>query len=102
MTITKDIKKAIWLKRLMGEISEDLYDSCDNQSAIFLTKDQIFHERTKHIDVLYHFIWDIIAHGKVTVRKISTHDNHTDMLTKSLPISKFEHCLDLVGIRQGD
>ena len=45
MTITEAIKEAIWLKGLMGEISEDLHDSiiyCDSQSVIFLTKYQMF------------------------------------------------------------
>ncbi|KAG8488527.1 hypothetical protein CXB51_016411 [Gossypium anomalum] len=66
-----------------------------SQSAIFLTKDQMFHERTKHIDVRYHFFRDIIARGDIVVSKISTHENPADMMTKSLPITKFEHCLDL-------
>ena len=89
----------------MGKINEDFHDSivyCYSQSAIFLIKDQIFHERMKHIDVRYHFIQDIIARGEVIVRKINTHDNPADMLTKSLPILKFEYCVDLIGICQGD
>ncbi|KAG8472814.1 hypothetical protein CXB51_034622 [Gossypium anomalum] len=61
-------------------------------------KDQMFHERTKHIDVRYHFVRDIIARGDIVVSKISTHENPADMMTKSLPITKFEHCLDLVGV----
>ncbi|WVZ64637.1 hypothetical protein U9M48_014131 [Paspalum notatum var. saurae] len=44
-------------------------------SAICLTKDQMFHERTKHIDVRYHYIRGVIAQGDIKVRKISTHDN---------------------------
>ncbi|KAG8496862.1 hypothetical protein CXB51_008020 [Gossypium anomalum] len=87
MAITEAYKEAIWLKGLFSELNEDLQIStvfCDSQSAIFLTKDQMFHERTKHIDVQYHFVRDIIARG--------------DMMTKSLPITKFEHCLDLVGV----
>ena len=105
MPIIETIKEAIQLKGLIGEINEDLHDStvyCDNQSAIFLTKDQMFHERTKHIDVQYYFIRYIIGRGEVTVRKINTHDNPVDMLTKSLLISKFEYCVNLVGICQGD
>ncbi|KAG8493558.1 hypothetical protein CXB51_011740 [Gossypium anomalum] len=66
------------------------------ESTIFLTKDQMFHERTKHIDVRYHFVRDIIARGDIVVSKISTHENPADMMTKSLRITKFEHCLDLV------
>ena len=60
-------------------------------------KDQMFHERTKHIDVLYHFVREVIAHGDIVVSKVSTHDNLVVMMTKTLPVTKFEHCLDLVG-----
>ncbi|KAG8475483.1 hypothetical protein CXB51_032327 [Gossypium anomalum] len=101
MAITKACKEAIWLKGLFSELNEDLQIStvfCDSQSAIFLTKDQMFHEKTKHIDVRYHFVRDIIARGDIVVSKISTHENHADMITKSLPITKFEHCLNLVGV----
>ncbi|KAG8496765.1 hypothetical protein CXB51_007998 [Gossypium anomalum] len=101
MAITEACKEAIWLKGLFSELNEDLQIStvfCDNQSAIFLTKDQMFHERTKHIDVWYHFSRDIIDRGDIVVRKISTHENPANMMTKSLPITKFEHCLDFVGV----
>ncbi|KAG8473064.1 hypothetical protein CXB51_035003 [Gossypium anomalum] len=99
MAIAEACKEAIWLKRLFSELNEDLQIStvfCDSQSVIFLTKDQMFHERTKHIDVWYYFVRDIIARGDIVVSKISTHENPADMITKSLPITKFEHCLDLV------
>ena len=67
-------------------------------NAIYLTKDQIFHERSKHIDVRYHFVRDIIARGEIVVSKVSTHYNPTDMLIKTLSIVKFKHCLNLVGV----
>ncbi|KAG8479138.1 hypothetical protein CXB51_029778 [Gossypium anomalum] len=101
MAITEACKEAIWLKGLFSELNEDLQIStvfCDSQSVIFFTKDQVFHERTKDIDIRYHFVRDIIARGDIVVSKISTHENPADMMTKSLPITKFEHCLDLVGI----
>ena len=58
----------------------------------------MFHERTKHIDIRYHFVRDLIAQGDIAVSKISTHDNPADMMTKTLPTSKFYHCLELVGV----
>ena len=58
----------------------------------------MFHERTKHIDVRYHYIRDVIAKGGVKVCKISTHDNLADMMTKPVPITKFELCSSLVGV----
>ncbi|KAK1694265.1 hypothetical protein QYE76_010962 [Lolium multiflorum] len=61
-------KESVWLKGLYAELCGD--DSCinlfsDSQSAIYLTKDQMFHERTKHIDIKYHYIRDIVAQGKL-------------------------------------
>ncbi|KAG8501668.1 hypothetical protein CXB51_004714 [Gossypium anomalum] len=101
MAITEACKEAIWLKGLFSELYEDLQIStvfCDSQSAIFLTKNQMFHERTKHIDARYHFVREIITRGDIVMSKISTHENPVDMMTKSLPITKFEHCLNLVGV----
>ncbi|PHU26198.1 Retrovirus-related Pol polyprotein from transposon TNT 1-94 [Capsicum chinense] len=100
MAIIEAFKEAIWLKGLFGELSKDLQITtvfCHSQSAIFLTKDQMFHERTKHIYVRYHFMREIIARGDIVVSKISTHDNSADMMTKTLPSAKFEHFLDLVN-----
>ena len=100
MAVTEAIKEALWLKGLFGEfnlhqgVTVIYYDS---QSAIHLTKDQMYHERTKHIKIKYHFIRDIIGEGKVLVRKINTKENPADMFTKSLPVYKFKQCLDLVG-----
>jgi len=74
---------------------------CDSQSAILLTKDQMYHERTKHIDVKFHFIRETIAEGNVAIRKINSLDNPADMFTKPLPTAKFKHCLDLIGIYGG-
>ena len=57
----------------------------------------MFHERTKHIYVRYHFVCDVIARGDIVVSKVITHDNPTDMMTMTLPVTKFEQCMDLVG-----
>ena len=60
----------------------------------------MFHERTKHIEIRYHFIRDVIARGGVIkVCKINTRDNPADMMTKPIPTAKFELCSSLVGIK---
>jgi hypothetical protein len=58
----------------------------------------VFHERTKHIEIKYHYIRDEIQKGKLKVCKISTHDNPADTLTKPVPVAKFELCSSLVGL----
>ena len=67
---------------------------------VHLSRNQVFHERTKHIDVRLHLIRDILSDGKVRVEKVATEENATDMITKVVPTSKFQHCLELLGIEQ--
>ena len=103
MAVTEAIKETLWLRGLFGELTLQQGVTtifCDSQSAIHLTKDQMYHERTKHIDVKYHFIRDVIADKKVLVQKINTKDNPADMFTKALPVYKFKQCLDLIGLSE--
>jgi hypothetical protein len=55
-------------------------------------------ERTKHIDVRYHFLWEVVTQGDIIVKKIVTAENLVDMLTKPLLILKFKHCLGLIDV----
>ena len=98
MALTSAAKESIWLKGLVGElgIAQDFATVyCDSLSAICLAKDQVHHDRTKHIDVRYHFLR---TDKRVKVKKIGTADNPADFFTKSVPFSKFKHCLDLLNI----
>ena len=63
-----------------------------------MTKNDTYHSKTKHISVKYHYVRDIIVAGEIVVKKVHTSENPADMLIKPLPITKFEHCLDLVGV----
>jgi len=95
------VKEAVWLRGLvieLGILQATTVVFSDSQSAIYLTKNDAYHSKTKHISVKYHYFRDTIAVGEIVVRKVYTSENPVDMLTKPLPIAKFEHCLDLVGI----
>ena len=71
---------------------------CDSQSVIDLAIHQNFYyKRTKHIEIKFHYIRDIIEKGKVLLDKVHADDNSADMLTKSLPTLKFEHYSNLIG-----
>ncbi|MDV3183825.1 MAG: reverse transcriptase domain-containing protein [Sweet potato little leaf phytoplasma] len=98
---TDAIKEGIWLKELTSELSscvKEVKIHCDSQSAVCLSKNQTYHDRTKHIDVRYHFIRDILNEGEFKLVKISTEDNPADAFTKALPLSKFESCLSTLKI----
>jgi hypothetical protein len=101
MAMTEAIKEAIWLHGLiedLGILQEHVYLFCDSQSAIHLAKNQVHHSQTKHIDIRFHFIRDIVDEGDILLQKIGTIDNPTNMMTKPIPLHKFKYCLDLLGV----
>jgi hypothetical protein len=101
MAIYEACKELIWLKGLYAElcrVKSCISLHCDSQNTIYLTKDQMFHERTKNIDIKYHFVCDVIEEGKLKVCKSSTHDNPANMMKKLVPVAKFELCSSLVGL----
>ena len=71
---------------------------CDSQSAIALAKNLVFHSKMKHIEVRYHFIWDVLIDKQIELVKVHTDDNLADALTKSLATERFAHCRELLGI----
>lgn len=98
---TEAIKEALWLKGFAPELkfnSKDITVHCDNQSALHLMKNPMFHERSKHIDIKLHFIRDVVGANEVYVKKVGTEDNPSDILTNYVPLSKFSHCLSLLNI----
>jgi hypothetical protein len=89
MTIAEATKEALWWKGLYSEqygVKSCITIYCDSQSAIYLTKDKMLMDRTKHIDAHYHFVRDVIEQDLVKVCMISTYDNPTDMMMKPIPV----------------
>ena len=96
MALTKAVKKAIWLTYFVFGLVQGVTPVfCDCQSAIKLSKNQVHHEKTKHINVKYNFIQQTKV---IQVKKIGTTDNPTVMLKTPVPSHKFEHCLKLPGV----
>lgn len=61
----------------------------DNKSTISLTKNPVFHGRSKHIQRRYHFIRECVENGKVEVERICGSKENADILTKGLGRMKF-------------
>jgi histone deacetylase 1/2 len=64
---------------------------CDNLGATYLSANPIFHARTKHVEVDYHFVRDRVAKKEIAVRFISSQDQLVDVLTKPLPHTSFTY-----------
>ncbi|MCO5602391.1 hypothetical protein L7F22_056522 [Adiantum nelumboides] len=101
VTATEASKEALWLMRLVEELgikSQVPVLHCDSQSAIMLARNPVFHAKTKHIDVKYHFIRSVLDDKSITLVKVHTDDNPADLSTKSLPAERFAYCRQMMGI----
>lgn len=58
----------------------------------------MFHKRTKHIDVKYHFIIEVTTKDGIQIKKFGTSENPVDMMTKTLTLAKFELFSKLVDL----
>lgn len=70
----------------------------DNQSAIRLIKNPVFHKRTKHIDVQYHFIREKFQEGQFNLEYVNTDEQIADILTKALNKNRRKYLCDLMEL----
>lgn len=102
MAATETAKQEIWLQDLLSEIMEGEVTKAviyiDNKSAIALTKNPVFHGRSKHIHRRFHFICECIENGLLTVEHVAGTKQKADILTKALGRLKFKEMRDLIGV----
>jgi hypothetical protein len=87
--------KILWIRSLLSEFrvpsSSVTMLWCDNLGATFLSANPVFHARTKHVEVDYHFVCDRIAKREIQVRFISSKDQLANVLTKPFPPVSFTY-----------
>ncbi|KAH9745481.1 hypothetical protein KPL70_004087 [Citrus sinensis] len=99
---TSSVCHAIWLRNLLKELSlaqEEPTEICvDNKSTIALSKNPVFHDRSKHIDTRYHFIRECIARKEVQIKYVKSQDQAADIFTKPLKQEDFVRFRSLLGV----
>lgn len=102
IALSQATQEAIWMRRLLTDIgckSEEpttMYE--DNQGAIEISKNPRFHNRTKHIDITFHFIREKISSNEVKVVYCSTNSMLADIMTKGLTKERFQRLRNMLNV----
>lgn len=101
--LAQSVAEVLWLCFLLRDLHVYLPHApllyCDNVSAIALATNPILHNRTKHIDVDFHFIREPVAQKSIQLSHISTFSNVADVFTKSLPLPRFLQLISKLIVR---
>jgi hypothetical protein len=91
--VANAVAECIWLRQLLGELYIDIPSVtiayCDNISAVYMSKNPVHHQQTKHIDLDIHFVRERVAFGDPRIVHVPTDQQFADVMTKSLPTATF-------------
>ena len=91
----------IWMRHLLQELrfgkDKQMKLICDNQAALHIAFNPVFHERTKHIEVDCHFIRETIASGCMVTSFVNSNDQLADIFTKSLKCPRIKYICNKLG-----
>jgi hypothetical protein len=104
MAATATAMQAKWLRSLLGELTRKKFQCVtlfvDNKSAIELMKNPVFHGRSKHIDIKFHYIRECVENGEITVKWVGTLEQKADSLTKAMAVTKLGEMRHMLGVRE--
>eukprot|EP00253_Pinus_taeda_P033246 PITA_33246 len=102
---TIEVCQAIWMRRMLRDLRHDQEGTttifCDNTSTIAMSNNSIFHKRTKHIDVKYHFIRELIDNDEIMLQHCKSQEQFTDIFIKPLACESFVYLINNLGIVNG-
>lgn len=94
--------QVLWLRRIFEHIGlaqkEGTVINCDNMSTIKLSKNPVMHQRSKHIDVRYFFLRDLVNDGVIELKYCNTLAQVADIMTKPLKVDQFEKLRGMLGM----
>ncbi|KAL3691463.1 hypothetical protein R1sor_005114 [Riccia sorocarpa] len=101
-SLTSGTKEAIWLRSLMADLGCPVTGPtkirCDNLSSIKIAHNPVYHGRTKHYEVYYHFVREQVLANTIDLIHTRTENQLTDLLTKALNRVKFTEFRTRVGV----
>ena len=94
--------EVVWLQKLLSNLFDLQMDAtcihCDNQSCVKLSENPVFHDKSKHIEIKYHYIRDMVQRGAVKLQYVATEEQIADVLMNPLARMKFEYFRERHGV----
>jgi hypothetical protein len=95
-------KQLVWLRKMMEDLNfvqlEPTELFCDNMSAIAISKNSVFHDRTKHMKIKFHAIRQFQLEGELEMKYCCSKEQFADLFTKSLAKERFEELREMIGM----
>jgi hypothetical protein len=86
IALSMTVREAVWLHKLLADLFEHVLDSTiihyGNQSCVKISDNPVFHDKSNHIEIKYHFIRDMVQRKEVLVQYLPTDEQVADVLTK--------------------
>ena len=101
MALSDTSRQAVWIQSLLGELGYVIptVSICgDNQGSIFIGSNPVQERRSKHIDIRYHYVWQLIEEKKIDLFFIEGAEKPADLFTKNLGSIKFLKFRDMLGL----
>jgi hypothetical protein len=95
-------KEAVWLRKLLSDLSVASGPLCiltDNQASLALLQNPVQSNRSKHIDIIFHFAREKVAYGAVYFAYCPTTEMAADFLTKAVTPAQHKFCMSTLGIK---
>jgi len=98
--------EVVWLQKLLSDLGQSvdapIVIYCDKISSILLVNNPVYHARTKHIEVHYHFIREKVLTKEIDLIHVCTEDQVADIFTKALGTDKLRKFKKMLGVLEVD
>jgi len=102
VAVVAAVNQALWIRKIMIDLHMKQEESTqifvDNQVAISIANDPVFHGKTKHFKIKFFLLREVQREGEVKLLYCKTENQSADILTKALPKAKFEYLRQKLGV----
>lgn len=95
-------RDVMWIRNMIEDLGVKDVNAiiyCDNQAAVKIAENKGNSKRTRHIDIKFNHVKDLVNRGLINLRYVVTDDNLADFLTKSVPLSKISVVMSRLGFK---